>query len=258
VHGKCGKQQKRRALDWRGDLYKKRVASPEFVDFYLPFGGRLRADNRWVQMSRIIPWDVIEPRYANKFSKKKGRRAKSVRVALGALIIKEKKNLTDEETIEEIQENPYLQYFLGFDSYQEDPIFEASLMVYFRKRLGPEILAEVNELIAKQFVERKKCKEDDTEDDKDDNQDTEGQLILDATCIPQDIRFPNDVGLLDDAREKLEGIIDTLYAESDLKKKPRTYRIRARKQYLTFARGKRRTRGADPEGDATTITVCQT
>ncbi len=99
--------------------------------------------------SGLSLWKEIEPGYAYKFSKEKGRRAKSVRVVLGAFIIKEKKNLTDEETILEIQENPYLQYFLGFESYQEDPIFEASLMVYFRKRLGSEIIVEVNELIAK-------------------------------------------------------------------------------------------------------------
>ena len=98
-------------------MYNKRIAYPEFVEFYLPFGGRLRADNRWVKMSRIIPWKEIEPKYAHSFSKKKGRRAKSIRVALGALIIKEKLNLTDEETILQIQENPYLQYFLGFESY---------------------------------------------------------------------------------------------------------------------------------------------
>ena len=233
---------KTRALDWEARVYKKRIAYPEFVEFYLPFGGRLRADNRWVQMSRVIPWAEIEPRYAHSFSKKKGRRAKTIRVALGALIIKEKLNLTDEETILQIQENPYLQYFLGFESYQEDPIFEASLMVYFRKRLGPEIIGELNELIAKKFVETKKRTKKKEKVDKDDESDNDGQLILDATCIPQDIRFPNDVGLLDDARKKLEGMVDTLYAESELKKKPRTYRIRARKQYLTFARGRRRTK----------------
>ena len=223
-------------------MYKKRIAYPEFVEFYLPFGGRLRADNRWVQMSKIIPWEEIEPRYAHSFSKKKGRRAKSIRVALGALIIKEKLNLTDEETILQIQENPYLQYFLGFESYQEEAIFEASLMVYFRKRLGPEIIAEVNELLTQKFIEKKKSKEKQEKKDNDDDSNNDGQLILDATCIPQDIRFPNDVGLLDEARKKLEDIIDTLYAASALSKKPRTYRIRARKQYLRFARGRRRTR----------------
>ena len=178
-------------------------------------------------------------------------------MALGALIIKKKLNLTDEETILQIQENSYLQYFLGFESYQEDLIFEASLMVYFRKRLGLEIIRELNELIAKKFIEKKKRTKGKEKENKDDDSDNDGQLILDATCIPQDIRFSNDVALLDDARKKLEGMIDTLYAESELKKKPWTYRIRARKQYLTFARGRRRTKQQIRKATRQQFPLCQ-
>ena len=36
---------------------------PEFVDFYLPFGGKLRADNRWVKLAAFVPWDLVEERY---------------------------------------------------------------------------------------------------------------------------------------------------------------------------------------------------
>jgi transposase, IS5 family len=37
-----------------------------------------------------------------------------------------------------------------------------------------------------------------------------GKLILDATCAPADIRYPNDLGLLNQAREQTERIIDGL------------------------------------------------
>ena len=57
-------------------------------------------------------------------------------------------------------------------------------MVYFRKRLGPEIIGEVNELIAKKFVEKKKSKKKKKKEDNDDDSGNDGQLILDATCIP--------------------------------------------------------------------------
>lgn len=49
-------------------------------------------------MNDLIPWDEVEERYRSCFKKKKGRKAKNVRLALGALIIKEKLKLTDEET----------------------------------------------------------------------------------------------------------------------------------------------------------------
>ncbi|MBP7263516.1 MAG: hypothetical protein KBB32_05020, partial [Spirochaetia bacterium] len=56
-----------------------------------------------------------------------------------------------------------------------------------------------------------------------------GQLIVDATCAPQDIRFPNDVGLLSEAREKADAIIDTIVAASpEGTTRPRTYRKVAR------------------------------
>jgi hypothetical protein len=60
-----------------------------------------------------------------------------------------------------------------------------------------------------------------------------GTLIVDATCTPADIRFPTDVSLLNEAREKLEKIIDVLH-EPSRGKKPRTYRKRARKCFVSF------------------------
>lgn len=79
-------------------------------EFILPFEGKLRADNRWVKLAKIIPWVNIEERYANLFPNNRGQMAKPVRMALGALIIKEKLGLSDRETVEQITENPYLQY----------------------------------------------------------------------------------------------------------------------------------------------------
>lgn len=68
----------------------------------------------------------------------------------------------------------------------------------------------------------------------------EGELLLDATCAPADIAYPTDLSLLNQAREKLETIIDTLH-EPDRGKtpKPRTYRERARKAYLAVAKQRR-------------------
>lgn len=105
-------------------------------EFILPFEGKLNADNRWVKLAKIIPWESIEERYANLFPSNRGQIAKPVRMALGALIIKEKLSLSDRETVEQITENPYLQYFIGLREYQAQPPFDPSLMVHFRKRFG--------------------------------------------------------------------------------------------------------------------------
>ena len=219
-------------------MYKKQEHENEFIDFYLPFGGHLRSENRWVKLAKLIPWEELEPNYAIHFSKKMGRKAKPFRVALGALLIKEKLQLTDEETVEQIRETPYLQYFLGYQSYQDEILFDASMMTHFRKRLGKKIIQQANEAITKRHVESIEKEHDDNDDEKGNR----GKLIIDATCVPQDIRHPNDVGLLDDARMRLEQIIDELYKHSSLTKKPRTYRIRARREYLKYAKRRRKTR----------------
>jgi IS5 family transposase len=117
-------------------------------DFFLPFGGKLNKDNRWVLLAGMIPWWRAEEEYGKAFKKTfKGEQAYSVRIALGSLYIQELHGFSDRETVQQITENPYLQYFIGIPAFQETAPFHHSLMTHFRKRLGAKILNEVNEWI---------------------------------------------------------------------------------------------------------------
>ena len=66
---------------------------------------------------------------------------------------------------------------------------------------------------------------------------------MDASCAPADIKFPTDLGLLNQAREKSEQLIDQLHghlrSKSGARKKPRSYRQNARRDYLSVAKQKR-------------------
>ena len=138
-------------------MYRHNQRQLEFEDFHLPFGGKLRSDNRWVKMAKFIPWEEFEPAYRKAFTQSGlGPPAKSVRVALGALIIKERLGTSDEETVEQIRENPYLQYFLGYKEYKDEQPFDPSLFVYFRKRFDKKRLARINETIACKVLEEEK------------------------------------------------------------------------------------------------------
>lgn len=118
-------------------------------DFFLPFGGKLDKENRWIKLASLIPWWEFEDKYRECFKPTNtGEPAFSVRVALGTLIIKTKLGVSDEETVHQIAENAYLQYFLGFPRFQEGLPFVDSLITHFRKRFSPDILNEVNERIA--------------------------------------------------------------------------------------------------------------
>ena len=124
---------------------------PEIPDFYLPFGGKLDPANRWVKLARMIPWQLIEADYRSNFATSgMGAPAKQSRIALGALIIKERLGITDEETVAQIRENPYLQSFPGLHEYLREDLFDSSMMVHFRKRISPQALENINNAIVSQ------------------------------------------------------------------------------------------------------------
>lgn len=214
-------------------------------DFKMPFGGSLHAKNRWVILSKILPWDEMVSVYVKKMSLSKGRVAIDPRVAVGSIIIKHLKSLADEETVEEIRENPYLQYFLGYDSYSYEPPFTPSLFVTIRRRLGDVRFEELTrELVS--YIERVKAKSRKQTRGKKTDQDhsgsgeeengNKGHLIVDATVAPADIKYPTDLDLLNDVREKTELLIDLLYTPRSGEKKPRSYRQVARRHYLAASR----------------------
>ena len=229
-------------------MYRHNQRQLEFEDFDLPFGGRLRSDNRWVKMAKFIPWDDFEKAYRKSFQNfNLGPPTKSVRIALGALIIKKRLGTSDEETVEQIRENPYLQYFLGYKEYEDEKPFDPSLFVYFRKRFGKKKMAAINEKIACKAIEQEKKASQAKNFDNDGDGHSgpgasanRGKLLVDATCTPADITFPTDLKLLNTAREKSEEIIDILHEPMKGKqKKPRTYRKVARKAFLSSAKSKR-------------------
>lgn len=205
--------------------------------FETPFSRNLRSDNRWVKLAHQIPWDILVDTYQKQLKNDStGASSINPRVVIGSMIIKHMCDLSDRDTILLIQENVYMQYFIGYTSFSDEEPFDPSLFVEFRKRLGIEQINAINEKILGLNLE------EDVEQNKDDNDtslpENEGSIILDATACPQDIAYPTDLNLLNDAREKAESLIDVLYDPLLHKTKPRTYREVARKVYLNTAQKK--------------------
>lgn len=246
-------------------------------EFTLPFAGSLNRENRWCQLAMMIPWKAIESHYVKKLGKiDEGRRAFSVRVAFGSLLIQTKKKTTDEETVLEIMESPYLQYFLGFHSFRDRKPFNSSLMTYFRKRIDAQMINEINEIIAVEQARQLALKELEKESKSDDDSDSDGPggsscsddrpeqlteqveldfsepqiepqnhgtLLLDATCVPVDISFPTDLRLLNRVREITEEVIDCLHQPHiGHSPKPRTYRRTARREFLRIEKNRKKNR----------------
>lgn len=138
-------------------MYRK-VDSPSTQpeEFELPFEGKLSEDNRWVIMANLVPWSEFEEEYALNFAEDMGAPALPFRTALGALIIKEKLGISDRETVEQIKENPYLQYFIGRSNYSNEAPFEASLLVKFRERITANLINQVNEKMVGEALKKKR------------------------------------------------------------------------------------------------------
>lgn len=251
--------------------HKRPAPSPNYVSpdqlvlagFETPFSQKLNAGNRWVIMAKALPWDEICNIYLKQTGiSSTGRPPISPRVVIGSVIIKHICNLDDRETVAQITENMYMQYFLGYTSFSNEAPFDASLFVEFRSRMGKELINAINDRILslhRDAVSRNGTPSG-TNGDKDNsveiqNVDTEldkapkeapvshkGRVLFDATACPQDIAYPTDINLLSDAREKTEELIDIIYSHSLHPKKPRTYRKVARKAYLNIAQKKRKSR----------------
>jgi len=146
-----------------------------------------------------------------------------------------------------IKENIYLQYFCGLKEFTTKEVFDPSLFVDIRKRLGGEeferfncyIIEESEKLkphqarvIVKSKSQGNNKSSNDTEageeftgetlqsDNEKEPPKNRGTLKVDATVADQEIKYPNDVSLLNEARQHLERMIDYLYDESIDKKRP--------------------------------------
>ena len=200
-------------------MYPQKESKKSTVEnFKIPSEWKPKEENRWVIMSKIIPWEEFEEEYAKNFSENKGAPAKPFRMALGALIIKEILGISDRETVEQIKENPYLQYFIGLEVYENEEPFDASMLVHFRQRIGMDLVNQINKKMVKEAEEEILAEVEEKDEGEGENQ-NRGKLLMDATCAPADIKYPTDIGILNEAREKTEKIIDSLYKKTKKKEK---------------------------------------
>ena len=239
-YNKLKKQSKKQQF-WGSRMYKKQSEKLQMTidDFILPFSGKLSAENRWVKLANLMPWELIEEIYADKFKNERadGNIPIPARVAFGALYIKADRNSTDEQTLENITENPFMQYFLGLHEFTQEPLFDPSMMVHFRKRFTEEEMAKINEELFRRMHPPK--------DEPPQDPGNKGTLVLDATCAPADVRYPTDLSLLNECRENVEKLIDDVWDASQKSGHKTSYnRKKARKQYLKVAKQRKPKRKA--------------
>jgi len=203
---------------------KDRNTIPLFPELF-PFGGKLDENNRWLRISDLIPWRELEDEYSKHFSDV-GRPATDAQLVIGLLLLKHMTGLSDVGVVQDVLENPYMQAFCGFEKFVTEDLLDPSTLTKMRERLGLEFFKELENKTYKLLIDRKIIK-------------AKGMLV-DATVFPEKIKYPNDVGLLNDVREWLDRHIKKL--GKIVGKKYRTYPRRSRKEYLNFSKKKTKTK----------------
>lgn len=221
----------------------------------------LDKSNRWVMLGDLLPWAEIEKRYNSKLNNAvKGAGNKPARLIIGAMIVKHKLSLSDEETIQMIQENPYMQYMCGLSEFTDEPVFDPSLFVTIRKRISEQELNEMTVSLLKeqQRLKAERNRQEEQSDDSNQNppasaavgSDSEsfidsqgrkhsGVLKIDATCADAEVRYPVDVDLVNDGCRIIEEYTTGVCKLLGLRK-PQTPYKSARGIYLELVKRKKK------------------
>lgn len=207
-------------------MYKRQDReTPHLFEELFTFGGKLDEGNRWLKIRKLIPWQELEEKYAGYFSDR-GRPGTDVQLGVGLFLLKHMSGKSDDEVVMELLENPYWQSFCGLETFATVKTIEASTLSRLRRRLGPKYVKEMEEATYQVLIEKKILK-------------AKG-MFSDGTVIPENIKYPNDVGLLNDVREWLVGAIKRI--GEDIGKRYRTYCRKGRQVYLNFAKSKQKTK----------------
>jgi len=207
-------------------------------DFVGLMGGKLSAENRWVKMAKLMPWELIEEIYAKSFKNdnSEGRPPIPARMAFGALYIKEHENFPQRLTMQHISENVYMQYFLGLTEFHPEALFDSSMLTYIAARFSKDDMKRINEELYRR-THPAKVEPPDDEPPGSGAGGTKGKMILDATVAPADIRYLTDISILDECRRRTEKIIDDVWEKTDRKGHKTAYnRKKARKGYLRISK----------------------
>ena len=209
-------------------MYIKQV--PLFKEI-APYSTHLDETNKWLKLARMVPWAELDTLYRTYFDPKNRSTTKGCRLILGLFLGQMLMEMSDRKIVEHFHENPYFQYFCGLDSFAikgKRTVVHPSLLSKRRRRLGPTYMVEFEHKILFHLHKKGLVKGD--------------KLLLDATVFPANITYPNDVKLLNTARDTLCTAILNVKNSLDPSRKIRTYRRGAKRLALQFQKTRRKTK----------------
>ena len=97
----------------------------------------LNPENPLLVLADKINWARFEAEFDGDFGDK-GAPAKPTRLMVGLHYIKYLKNMSDEDVVADWPQNPYWQYFCGFETFQHEAPCDPTTMTKWRNRFGAD------------------------------------------------------------------------------------------------------------------------
>ena len=120
-------------------MYRAKEKQMSIYDYLPPYHGELRDKNRWVRLAEAIDWDRFEQGYSELFAPS-GKAAISARIAQNCSVIQLHYEVSDREVVQLVRESPYLQYFLGMETFSDEMPFSARTVARFRARIPDKVV----------------------------------------------------------------------------------------------------------------------
>lgn len=79
---------------------------------------QLNPQHPLMKLTHLINWTTLEKDFAELFPSITGHPPLPIRLVVGILILQHINGLSDEEVVKKWVENPYYQYFCGYDHFQ--------------------------------------------------------------------------------------------------------------------------------------------
>jgi len=152
----------------------------------------LNIDHPLVKLANDIDWEGFEEKFGKFYTQNFGRPALPTRLMVGLHYLKSAFDESDESVVDRFLENPYWQYFCGYDFFLHELPLDPTSLVKWRKRIGPEGA----EKMLKETIEVAKKK-------KQINKQEMKRINVDTTVQEKAVAFPTDAKLCYKMREVL-------------------------------------------------------
>jgi len=182
------------------DLFRSRL--DQIIDMNRPL----------VILADQIDWEAFEKEFGSLYVEKTGRPGLPIRLMVGLTYLERLHDLSDEAVVEMWVDNPYWQYFCGYEFFQHRFPLDPSSLVRWRKRIGEHgmgFLLQHTLLAAQQYGALT-----DRHLDK---------VNVDTTVQEKEIRFPTDPRLY-------HRMLETLVKEAKSRK------IKLRQSYVRLSK----------------------